>query len=51
MRMARMEMDCNLKKLAGFFKFPLNILEKLPKADYSLFFSAKSFYISFLVLY
>ena len=48
--MARMEMDCNLKTLASFFKFLLSILEKLPKADYSLFFPVKSFHIFFPVL-
>ena len=36
--MARMEMDCNLKKLANFFKFFLCILVKLLKIDYGLFF-------------
>ena len=29
--MVRMEIDCNLKKLANFFKFLQNILEKLLK--------------------
>ena len=29
--MARIEMDCNLKKLAKFFKFFLCIVEKSPK--------------------
>ena len=36
--MAKMEMDCNLKKLANFFKFFLCIVEKSLKTDYSLFF-------------
>ena len=36
--MARMEIDCNLKKLANCFKFLLSILEKLLKTDCSLFF-------------
>ena len=36
--MARMETDCNVKKLANFFNFLLSILEKLLTADYSLFF-------------
>ena len=31
-------MDCNLKKLANFFKFLLSILEKLLKTDESLVF-------------
>ena len=38
LRMARMEMDCNLKKLASFFKFVLCIAEKSSKTAYSLFF-------------
>ena len=38
LRMARMEMDCNLKKLAIFFKFLLSILKKLLKTDYNLVF-------------
>ena len=33
-----MEVDCNLKKLANFFKFVLCILEKSLKTDYTLFF-------------
>ena len=34
-----MEVDCNLKKSASFFKFFLCILEKLRKIhDYGLFF-------------
>ena len=33
-----MEMDCNLKKLANFFKFFLCIVKKTLKPDYSLFF-------------
>ena len=36
--MARMKVDCNLKKLANFSKFFLCILEKSMKADYSSFF-------------
>ena len=36
--MAKMEMDCNLKKLANFFKFLLNVLEKWLKTDCILFF-------------
>ena len=40
--MARMEMDCNLKKLANFFKFFLYIVEKSLKTDYSFLFSAES---------
>ena len=36
--MARMEMDCNLKNLANFFKFLLCIVEKSSKTAYSLFF-------------
>ena len=35
---AGMEVDCNLKKLANFFKFFLFILEKSLKTDYSSFF-------------
>ena len=31
-----MEMDCELKKLAGVFKFFLRIVEKSVKTDYSL---------------
>ena len=31
-------MDCNLQKLANFFKLFLCILEKLLKTDHSLFF-------------
>ena len=31
-------MDCNLKKLANFFKLFLCILEKSLKTDHSLFF-------------
>ena len=34
LQMARMEMDCNLKKLAYFFKFLLCILENSLKTDY-----------------
>ena len=34
--MARMEMNCNLKKLVTFFKLLLSILEKLLKTDCSL---------------
>ena len=33
-----MEVDCNLKKLANFFKFFLCILEKSLKTDFGLFF-------------
>ena len=33
-----MEMDCNWKKLASFFKFLLSVLEKLLKTDSSLVF-------------
>ena len=33
-----MEVDCNLKKLASFFKFVLCILEKSLKTYYTLFF-------------
>ena len=36
--MARMEMDCNLKKLANFFKLILWVLKKLLKTDDSFFF-------------
>ena len=32
-----MEVDCNLKKLANFFKFFFCILEKALKIDYDLF--------------
>ena len=32
-----MEVDCNLKKLANFFKLFLCILEKSLKIDYGLF--------------
>ena len=35
--MARKEVDCNLKKLANFFKFILCILEKSLKIDYGPF--------------
>ena len=36
--MASMEVDCNFKKLASFFKFFLCICEKSLKVDYGLFF-------------
>ena len=45
-----MEVDCNLKTLAKFFKFFLFIVEKTIKPDYSLFFSEKSLNIFFAVL-
>ena len=32
-----MEMDCNLKQLANFFKFLVYILEKSLKTDFSFF--------------
>ena len=35
--MARMKVDCNLTKMANFFKFFLCILEKSLKTDHSLF--------------
>ena len=31
LRLARMEMDCNLKKLANFFKFLPRVVEKMQK--------------------
>ena len=36
--MTKMEVDCNLKKLANIFKFFLYILEKSLKVDYGMFF-------------
>ena len=39
--MARMEVDCNLKMLANFFKFFRCILEKSLKTDYSSVFRGK----------
>ena len=38
---ARIEVDCNLKNLANFFKFFLCILKKSLKIDYGLFFRRK----------
>ena len=39
-----MEMDCNLRKLANFFKFFQCILEKSPKTVYIIYSSSeKSF--------
>ena len=38
LRLARMEVNCNLKNLANFFKFFLCILEKSLKTDKSSFF-------------
>ena len=35
--MARMEMDCNLKKLANFFTFSPCVLEKSLKTDFGLY--------------
>ena len=48
--MVRMEMDCNLKKLAIFFKFVLRVLEKSLKLDYSLLFLGEKLKIFFPVL-
>ena len=48
--MARMEMDCNLKKFANFFKFFLCILEKSLKIDYGMFFLRANLNIFFQVL-
>ena len=36
--MARMEVDCNLKKLANVFNFFPSILGKSLKVDYGMFF-------------
>ena len=44
LRMARMEVDCNLKKLVKFFKFFLCLLGKSLKTDYSLFFIREKSY-------
>ena len=46
-----MEVDCNLKKLANFFKLFLCISEKSLESNYSLFFRQESFSIFFPVLY
>ena len=39
-----MKVDCNLKKLANFFKLFLCILEKPQKTDHSLFFLGEKLY-------
>ena len=44
-------MDCNLKKLANFFKLFLCISEKSLENNYSLFFRQENFSIFFPVLY
>ena len=46
-----MEVECNLKKLANFFKLFLCISEKSLENNYSLFFRQENFSIFFLVLY
>ena len=49
--MTWMEVDCNLKKLANFFKLFLCISEKSLENNYSLFFRQENFSIFFSVLY
>ena len=49
--MTWMEVDCNLKKLANFFKLFLCISEKSLENNYSLFFRQENFSIFFPVLY
>ena len=44
-------MDCNLKKLANFFKLFLCISEKSLENNYSLFFRQENFSFFFPVLY
>ena len=49
--MTWMEVDCNLKKMANFFKLFLCISEKSLENNYSLFFRLENFSILFPVLY
>ena len=50
LQMAWMEVDCNLKKVAKFFKLFLCISEKSLENNYSLFFRQENFSIFFPVL-
>ena len=49
--MTWMEVDCNLKKLANFFKLFLCISEKSQENNYNLFFQQENFSIFSPVLY
>ena len=51
LQMTWMEVDCNLKKLAIFFKLFLCISVKSLENNYSLFFRQENFSIFFPVLY